>query len=833
MKAKQTFVVPILWAMTVSFACAVEYPSATQPSRAKVRTEDNKITLENNVLRLVISRNEGKLKPARFCNIQTGDVLGEDPGEFFHVTVGREKKTYPCSQFVQERKCRIVGIKARPQSRTAAKRYAGIQVQAELLAPDKTFAVKWSIELRDGSNYIRQFLTILPRNDSIQIASIQFNDLGVSSARVAGTVEFNDLGVSSARVAGTVAGSPVIADDFFIAYEHPNATNEVFDPSASLSLAYRKPVTASGVFGNMIPEIAVDGNFDANSYWGCQNTPVWLTVDLEKPTSINKVRLVTWHNNKRSYGYKIESSTDKKGWKTIVDATDNKVPATSAGYVHQVNGSESRYLKVTISNNSEGNHYGGHIVELQVYGPEERREKSEPRRIMCRLDRNTVLQPGQSLVQSAVMGVVPRNQLRRGFLHYIERERIAPYRPFLHYNSWYDIAWGGREKMNSAECVEVIRGFGTQLTTKRNVRLDSFVFDDGWDDPKTLWKILKGNFPDGFAPLQEYAEKYGSNVGLWLSPWGGYGQAKADRLAYGKTQGFETGKAGFSLVGKKYFARFRESCVGFVDQYNVNFFKFDGVAANLLDETEALLRLCRELYSISDQMYISLTTGTWASPFWLLHADSIWRGGGDMGFHGKGSKREQWLTYRDKLTYQNMVKAGPLYPLNSFMNQGIAHAIWGTANLPGNSAEFAHEVYSFFGIGTSLQELYISHGRMTEEMWDILAEGAKWSRKNSDVLIDTHWVGGNPDKLEVYGCASWRNNRAIVMLRNPDDKSQTITLDIREALELPPFADTKYTFKSAWQRDVKKQSWILKAGDPHTFELAPFEVLVLESAQSQ
>lgn len=817
MKMKQILIVPILWAMAVSFACAIEYPSATQPGRAKVRTEDDRIILENNVLRLVISGNEGKLKPVSFSNLQAGDILGESSGEFFHVTVGREKKTYACSQFIREQGYRIAVIKAEPQSRTAAKRCAGIEVQAKLSAPDKTFAVLWSVELRDGSNYIRQFLTILPGNDSIRIASIQFNDLAVSSA----------------RVAGTVAGSPVIADDFFIAYEHPNATNEVFDPSVALNLAYRKPAAASGVFGNMIPAIAVDGNFDVNRYWGCQNTPVWLTVDLEKPTRINKVRLVTWHNNKRSYGYKIESSTDEKNWKTIVDASDNKIPATSAGYVHQIEPVKSRYLKVTITNNSEGNHYGGHIVELQVYGPEENREKSEPRRIVCRLDRNTVLQPGQSLVQSAVMGVVPKDQLRRGFLHYIERERIVPYRPFLHYNSWYDIAWGGREKMNSDECVEVIRGFGTQLTTRRAVRLDSFVFDDGWDDPKTLWKILKGNFPDGFAPLQEYAEKYGSNVGLWLSPWGGYGQAKADRIAYGKTQGFETGKAGFSLVGKKYFARFRESCVGFVERYNVNFFKFDGVAANLLDETEALLRLCRELYSINDDMYISLTTGTWASPFWLLHADSVWRGGGDMGFYGKGAKREQWLTYRDKFTYQNMVKAGPLYPLNSFMNQGIAHAIWGTANLPSDVSQFAHEVYSFFGIGTGLQELYISHGRMTDQMWDILAEGAKWSRRNSDVLVDTHWVGGNPDKLEVYGCAAWRNNRAIIMLRNPDEKSQTITLDIRQTLELPPFADTKYTFQSAWQKDEDKQSLVLQAGDPHTFELAPFEVLVLESVQSQ
>ena len=32
----------------------------------------------------------------------------------------------------------------------------------------------------------------------------------------------------------------------------------------------------------------------------------------------------------------------------------------------------------------------------------------------------------------------------------------------------------------------------------------------------------------------------------------------------------------------------------------------------------------------------------------------------------------------------------------------------------------------------------------------------KWSRSNAmDVLVDTHWVGGEPFKLEVYGWASW------------------------------------------------------------------------------
>ncbi|MHC4088095.1 MAG: enterotoxin, partial [Planctomycetota bacterium] len=202
---------------------------------------------------------------------------------------------------------------------------------------------------------------------------------------------------------------------------------------------------------------------------------------------------------------------------------------------------------------------------------------------------------------------------------------------------------------------------------------------------------------------------------------------------------------------------------------------------------------------------------------------------GDMGFYGPGGRREQWLTYRDKLTFQNMVKGGPLYPLNSFMNQGIAHAIWGTANLPVNAEEFAHEVHSFFAIGTSLQELYISPSRMTDQMWDILAEGAKWSRNNSDVLVDTHWVGGDPAEGKIYGWAAWSKRKGILSLRNPHDKSGKVTIDIGKVFELPTGAAQKYSLKSPWKKDKNRAAIVLSAGTEYTFEMEPFEVMVFDA----
>ncbi|MGA2258520.1 MAG: hypothetical protein ABSG53_27975, partial [Thermoguttaceae bacterium] len=61
-------------------------------------------------------------------------------------------------------------------------------------------------------------------------------------------------------------------------------------------------------------------------------------------------------------------------------------------------------------------------------------------KISCRVRRNAPLRKGETISQSFVIGVAPPGQMRRAFLYYLERERAHPYRPFLHYNSWYDIA---------------------------------------------------------------------------------------------------------------------------------------------------------------------------------------------------------------------------------------------------------------------------------------------------------------------------------------------------------------------------------------------------------
>ncbi|HEX6802479.1 MAG TPA: enterotoxin [Terriglobales bacterium] len=452
--------------------------------------------------------------------------------------------------------------------------------------------------------------------------------------------------------------------------------------------------------------------------------------------------------------------------------------------------------------------------------------------VICGIKRELPLKSGQTVRYSLVLGVAEPGQMRRSFLAYLERERPRSYQPFLHYNTWYDIGFG--KPYSAVDVLDVIRSFGTELVSKRGVKLSSVLLDDGWDNPDSLWTFNSG-FPHGIAPLISTARQYGAGIGIWMSPWGGYEEAKQKRLANGRRNGYEINEGGFALSGPKYYARFHEVSSAFIRD-GVNQFKIDGTGnvnsvfpgSSFDSDFAAAIALIQDWRALKPDLYVNLTTGTYPSPFWLLNADSIWRGGEDHSFAGVGSWREKWITYRDQHTYHGIVQAGPLFPLNSLMLHGLIYARQAEHLESDPGHDFANEVHDYFGTGTQLQEMYISHALLSPEDWDVLAEAANWSRRNADVLIDTHWVGGDPGKLEVYGWAAWSPKKSIITLRNPSDHEQSFALDVGSALELPPNAGKRFSAHSPWKRDQKAASISLAAGQKHTFLLKPFAVVNLE-----
>jgi hypothetical protein len=459
--------------------------------------------------------------------------------------------------------------------------------------------------------------------------------------------------------------------------------------------------------------------------------------------------------------------------------------------------------------------------------------KVEGDRVLSNIERQLPLQHGRSETYSSVIGVSEKGQLRRDFLQYIERERAHPYRTFLHYNSWFDL--GYFTPYDETEALDVINAFGHELRERRGVTLDSFLFDDGWDNHNSLWQFNSG-FPHGFTPLKAAAGRFGAAPGIWLSPWGGYDGPRKERLAYGKLHGYEEDAEGFVLSGPRYYERFRAVCMEMVRKYGVNQFKFDGTAntstvysgSKFNSDFDAMISLIRDLRKTHKNLYVNLTSGTYPSPFWLRCADSTWRGGEDDSFAGVGSDRQQWITYRDAATYEHVARGGPLYPLNSLMLHGMIYARSAKRLDTDPGHDFADEVHSYFGTGTQLQEMYITHSLLSASDWDTLAEAANWSRRNADILVDTHWIGGDPANLEVYGWACWSPRGGIVTLRNPGKDQQSFEFDPQDAFELPDGAPERYVARIPWKGQDMRQVRFMSS-HAHTFVLQPFEVLTMEA----
>jgi len=118
---------------------------------------------------------------------------------------------------------------------------------------------------------------------------------------------------------------------------------------------------------------------------------------------------------------------------------------------------------------------------------------------------------------------------------------------------------------------------------------------------------------------------------------------------------------------------------------------------------------------------------------------------------------------------------------------------------------------------------------MSKRNWDDLAEAAKWARKKSRAMADVHWVGGNPEKLKVYGWAGWTGNSGFLVLRNPHKKVQNVTIDPIKVFELPSeYKGRKMALKCPFSRQRVKNITV-QAGKKHRIKLRPFEVLVFNA----
>lgn len=438
--------------------------------------------------------------------------------------------------------------------------------------------------------------------------------------------------------------------------------------------------------------------------------------------------------------------------------------------------------------------------------------------------RNTTLKAGKTWNISSVVGLVAPKQLRRSFLAYSERERAVAWRPYPVYISWYELnidrnnaqAPSYKGNMTVEQCADVVSHWKTHFYDKYQMAPKVFVWDDGWDQYGT-W-TFNPNFPNGFDEPANEAKKMGTGIGAWLGPVGGYGQSGEYRRAYWRSKG------GMQLSNEDYYNFFIRCCTNMIDRYDFRFFKFDGISAQASaigpdegtrgeENAEAIISIERAVRQKRPDIFLNTTVGTWASPFWFHFTDAVWRQEGDYGEAGdQGTDRERWITYRDRLVYQNFIQRSPVCPINTLMTHGFILSRWGAVSKNMDYDGIVREMRCAFACGSGMVELYNDYKLMDEikdnqgnagALWKDLAECIKWQQEQADVLPDAHWVGGNPwdgKKANVYGWAAWNGKKSVLTLRNPSTSAQTFTTTLREALDIPAYVRGKITLTHAFNQ---------------------------------
>src|SRR5580765_1638355 len=128
----------------------------------------------------------------------------------------------------------------RPDNEAArfAGRLGGTRLVADLTDANNKLNVTWTAELRTGSQYIRQLITVNPTID-----------LPVTE------IHLIDLDAPGAKVVGTVKGSPIVAGNIYFGFEHPLSESKVDGSHASAWMKRELPlrkgtkVTYSSVMG--------------------------------------------------------------------------------------------------------------------------------------------------------------------------------------------------------------------------------------------------------------------------------------------------------------------------------------------------------------------------------------------------------------------------------------------------------------------------------------------------------------------------------------------------------------------------------------------------------
>ena len=415
-----------------------------------------------------------------------------------------------------------------------------------------------------------------------------------------------------------------------------------------------------------------------------------------------------------------------------------------------------------------------------------------------------------------VSAVTPEPYVKKWFFDYLDDIRVAPAKPYIMYNSWYDLrsqymADYYKSKgyadipadavMNTENTLRIIRLIRENMIKKHGIRLDAFVLDDGWDVYKSDWKLDAGEFPEGMRPIADTLAKTNTRLGIWFGPMGGYSFAM-DRVKWMDAHGYEVtghkfvyGSAKLCMAGTNYSNLFTKRITDFVRDDNVGYFKWDGIQFSCSEPghghpvgvysqravMQSVIDKCNAVRHIDSTVYLNITTGTWLSPFWLKYANQIWMDAADYAFADVPSisRRDNAMTYRDYALYDDLKVRKMWIPVSNLMTHGIIKGRLENISKGGEPFDrFTNNAVLYFARGITMWELYISPDILTDDEWNVLSQSIKWAEANAGIMKTTYMTGGNPAVGHTYGYLHFKDKSGLIAVRNPKVESDVIRINL-------------------------------------------------------
>ena len=226
------------------------------------------------------------------------------------------------------------------------------------------------------------------------------------------------------------------------------------------------------------------------------------------------------------------------------------------------------------------------------------------------------------------------------------------------------------------------------------------------------------------------------SIGLWIGPFGGYGDRQVARVAWARDQGGEV-EAPYGLLcvaGDRYGSELARTIAAWTAA-GVGYWKLDGLrfgcaepghghptgAGGRTAQMDRFERVMGAARRADPDVVVAFTSGSNPSPWWLRTADFLWRGGlDDSGTGFPGPRHESFATYIDARLHLLRRCAVPVSAIVTF---SVVESEACRYRDPGESlADWTRHCWLIVGRGTQHHDLYVSPGSLSEAEWAALAD---------------------------------------------------------------------------------------------------------------